>query len=212
MKPTDFWHDNIGKYLCDLPSNQSTSALIPHRTQKGIQALRIGAIDAFYIATPAHSYVIGRIEIPGNQKISFVPIEEYSARKYLAAWLINDAVSPFIVGVISLANAASSMRISHHVTKSYFCEANAGFEFNLEKVRKALPLIQEFSWKKDIAPAIHLHSNWMHAEGDERQQLNIKLMALLKKNPSLRSILSTIDIRPNSGEYQILSWYNIDTK
>lgn len=212
MTPTDFWHENIGQHICTLPSSQSSGCTLPHRTLKGTKALRIGAIDSFYIATVDQSFLIGRVELPNSDRICMIATERHSARKYLATWLIEHGKGPFMVGVISLANAAPSFRISHHETKSYFCEANAGFEFNLEKIRKALSLIKDFSWKKDIAPAIHLHSNWMHAQENERLQLQTKLKALLTKTPALRTILSVIDIRPGSGEYQILSWYNIEQK
>ncbi len=149
-----FWHSHLGRHLSDLPARESIGAFVPHRTLKGIQPLRIGQIDLFYIACPKEAIVIGRVEQGGIRPVKAVAAETTSARKFVAHWLIDQAVAPFMIGVIGRAHPHESMRISHHESKSHFCEAGTGFSFNLETVRRARDMIEGLQWKDIVVPAL----------------------------------------------------------
>jgi hypothetical protein len=205
-----FWHENLGRFLTDLPEGVSTGAVINHRTLKGIKPLRIGAVDAFYIATPTASFVLGRVEQQDGERVKFLGTEQFSARKYLAEWLIHQASAPFMVGVLGKANALPSLRVSHHVSQSYFCEAGGGFGFNLNVVRDAQEKIASLPWKKTVAPAIHQYSRLCQADPKTIEKDREKMQGILAKSPELRQILPLLKILPSSGEYTVLSWLNIE--
>ena len=212
-KNLSFWHQTIGQYLTtpSLSPTDSPRAKIPHRTkEKGIQMMRIGAKDVFYIATPERSILIGCIEMEDTDHLHFVPSESCSARKYVAEWLLTNAVGPFMVGEIAQGDAHDSFRVSHHVTQSYYCQPGAGFFFDLELVREAQKKITNLSWKKIVAPAIHQYERMRHATDSDVVFEREKMMKLIKKTPELRQILPTLGVLPNSGEYNLLSWLNIE--
>lgn len=211
MTAIKFWAEHIGRRLDDSIADPETTAVtMPHRTLKGVKPLRIGAIDAFYIVSPSSSELIGRIEKPDQPGLVFVPTESVSARKYMAEWLVSVASVPFMVGVIGNANPNESMRISHTLDRCYFCEAGGGFSFSLEKVRRANALFSGLRWKQEVAPAIHQYQRFRLASGDEQMNQKDKLQKMLASNPGLREALVQSDVRPDSGEYTILSWLNIE--
>lgn len=212
MSDVAFWHEHLGQYISDLPEAKSAGAVLPHRLNKGVGPLRIGAIDMFYIVTPEKSLAIGRLEMPESAHVKFVPTETVSARKFVAQWLVNsEAQGPFMVGVLGKADAVASMKISHTPALSYFCQAGEGFSFNMEVVRRAITLIGDLPWKKTVAPAIHKYATFLSATpGNEQDKLMKELNGLLDKVPALRNILPRLKVLPKSGEYEILSWLNID--
>lgn len=206
----NFWHENLGRFLTEFPAGPSTTAFINHRTLKGIKLLRIGALDTFYIASRSESFLVGRVEKEDGKRVKFIGTEHLSARKYLAEWLIHKAAAPYIVGVIGKANPLPSLRVSHHVTQSYFCETGGGFGFNLDVVRNAQKMIESLSWKKTVAPAIHQYSRLCQADPKTVDRDREKMQSILAKSPELRQILPLLKILPNSGEYSVLSWLNIE--
>lgn len=206
-----FWHEQIGKQLTTPPMecNESFAAIIPHRTKsKGTHTMRIGALDAFYIASRKKSYVIGRVELPDTEQIQFIPTESTSARKYVANWLVFEAEAPFMVGVIGKASALDSFKLTSHIVQSAFCQAGAGFTFDLDLVRKAHQKIAHLPWKK-VAAGIYQFEALRHAEPEDLDTERRKMNKLLSKIPDLRAILPQLKVLPNSGEYTILSWLNI---
>lgn len=210
-KALTFWHEHIGKRLTTPPMERTDSfaAIIPHRTKsKGVQNMRIGALDAFYVASPHKSYVIGRVELPETQQIQFIPTESTSARKFVANWLLFEAEAPFMVGVIGKASALDSFKLTSHIVQSAFCQAGAGFTFDLDLVRKAHQKIAHLPWKK-VASGIHNFEALRHAEPENLDAERKRMNKFLSKNPELRSILPQLRILPNSGEYTVLSWLNI---
>lgn len=208
--PVSFWHENLGCALTTLSREASTGAIINHRTLKGIKPLRIGAVDAFYIVTSSTSFLLGRVEHENVERVKFIGTEHVSARKFIAEWLLNEAVGPYMIGVLGKASALSSLRLSHHITQSYFCEVGGGFGFNLSVVRDAQEKIGSLPWKKIIAPAIHQYSRLCQADQKTIDREREKMQALLIKTPELRKILPTLKVLPNSGEYTVLSWLNIE--
>lgn len=211
MKPIEFWFEHIGTKLDSSSApEESTGLSIPHRALKGVKPLRLGAIDVFYIAAKPTSYLIGRIDLPSCEDIQIIGTETVSARKHIASWLINESTTPFMVGVIGNANPNASMSISHTPSRGQFCESGAGFMFNLETIRSALPLIAELNWKSDIAPALHQVAKYREAAGETKDYEKQKLLKLFNRKPELRHTISKLDIRPNSGEYTLLSWLNIE--
>lgn len=208
--PTTFWFENLGQFLSDNSPETTTACIIPHRTLKGIKSIRIGALDAFYIVTPAESILIGRVEQPDSSRVRCIGTENISARKYLAEWLLNSAEGPYMIGVLGKASAQSSLRLSHHITQSQFGEAGGGFSFDLQVVRNAQKKIALLPWKTIVAPAIHQYDRLCHATPQMIDREREKLQKLLLKTPELRSILPSLKVLPKSGEYTILSWLNIE--
>jgi hypothetical protein len=210
-KALSFWHDRIGRYLKNSPldMNESYSAVIPHRTKnKGVHPMRIGALEAFYIASMKTSYLIGRVELRDSDNIKFIGTENTSARKFIAQWLLTEATAPFMIGVIGKGSALESFALSHHIVQSVFCEAGAGFKFNLQIVREANKKISHLPWKK-VASAIHQYESLRHAEPHKLEDERRKMQKILAKEPDLRTILPQLKVLPHSGEYTILSWLNI---
>lgn len=210
--PREFWHEYMGKRLTNpsLALGESHKAILPHRTlSKDSYPMRIGALDLFYIVTPEKAVAIGRVALPDNDHVKFVGTEKVSARKYVAEWLLHEATGPYMVGVFGKADAEASFRISHHPSVSYFCEKGAGFGFDLELVRAAHKKIEHLSWQKVVSRAIHQYARFKQAEGEEQNLERFKLQKMLISEPTLREILPTLGILPNSGEYTILSWLNI---
>jgi hypothetical protein len=210
MNPVEFWFQHLGRYLDpSLAPHQSTGLSLPHRTNKGVKALRIGAIDAFYVACPAKSKLIGRVEVPSSASVQVLPAEQVSARKTIADWLIDDAEAPFMVGVIGNANPNASMAISHTPARCTFCDAAGRLVFDLGKVRAAAKLFAGMPWK-DIATGIHQYARVQMATSDQLAFEKEKLSRLFQKTPEMRRVLVQADIRPFSGEYAVLAWSQIE--
>lgn len=213
LSPLQFWHTYCGQFLSTSDVLEDSAAVtIPYRTKKGIQPIRIGNIDVYYAASTEKSMLIGQIEMPNTKTMEFVPTERVSARKHLAQWLILEAKTPFLIGVIGKANPVSSFKISQSNSQVFFCEKNAGFAFNLDTVRHAQKLIKEsgLEWKK-VAAALHLYETFKQ---DQQTTADIKaknkLIASFDKLPALRDLLPRLHIKPNSGNYTILSWFFIE--
>ncbi|MCF6783737.1 hypothetical protein [Stutzerimonas stutzeri] len=219
MQPLDFWYDCIGRHIApDSSPEQSTKPQMETRMKKGTGLNRLGAgISAYYIALPGSSQLIGKFAMDDRPGLCFVNADDVSGEKVIAHWLADHAPldRPWMIGVIGNASPNETFRISQPPGLCAFAQNNGGFEFNLASVREALKLIADFEWKKDIAPAIHAYEGRLKAvaAGDHSmiEKANDKLEKLLKKSPDLRTVLiglCKLPIKPNSGEYQILSWYN----
>lgn len=210
ITPLEFWYDCIGRHLVPQATPmEAVAAILPTRTLKGVKGLRIGAIDAFYIARPGASQLISRIELPSTPALRQVAGETVSARKHIAQWLLDEAATPFLLGVIGNANPVASLQVSAAPSHCRFCESGAGFGFDLGRVRTARAQFATFPWKTVAATAIHQY--WRcrlstQPGGNEQK----KLFALFDKHPGLRRAVIDADVKPNSGEYAILSWLNID--
>lgn len=219
MQPLTFWYDCIGQRIApELTPEKSTKVALATHMKKGIGPNPLGAgISAFYIAQPGESMLIGKFAMEGMPGLTFVSSEGMTGEKFIARWLIEKAPldKPWMIGVIGNANPVESFRISQPPGLCAFCEGNGGFEFNLSAVKQAAALIGETPWKKDVAPAIHAYEAKLKAadSGDAQliERANDKLNKMLMKSPEFRALLIALiklPIKPNSGEYQVLSWYN----
>lgn len=216
IEDLQFWHQHLGQYLSAAPLAQSAKALVETRLKKGVGMNALGAgIDAHYVVTPEHAYLIGKIERSNTDKVSYIPTDGVNAimgNRVIAKMIIEAETlsTPFMIGVIGKANPNPSFEVSHTLARCVFCASGAGFSFNLDKVHAAVKLIGEIPWKT-FAPAIHQLSKYQMARAGTnlhrtRKELD-KLNAIFNKTPQLRELLLKADIRPNSGEYQMLSWY-----
>lgn len=219
MQDLDFWYKCIGQYLSpNTAPASSTKVSVSTRLNKGIGSNTLGAgIDAFYVASPGKSFLIGKIEMPDIPGLSFVPSEDGSGEKFIAHWLVNDAPldSAWMIGVIGNANPNASMKRSQPPTLCRFCAADASFEFDLAIVRKAVAVIEGLDWKKEVAPVLHTFQSRQQASaaGDiaKVEADNTSLQKAFAKVPALKSALLALcrlPLKPGSGEYQVLSWYN----
>lgn len=209
--PLDFWHNCIGQHLVPGSAAANSSQLaVPMRTKKGVKSLRLGAIDAFYIASLHGSQIIGLLELPSTPELRQVPSETTSARKHIAQWLLRSAEPPFLLGVIGKASPIASLRISTVLSHCYFCEAGKGFTFDLGRVRAAHALFEPFPWKTVVAPAIHSYDRFrMNADPSPAEKK--ALLDRFAKNEGLRSAIVNAGVKSRSGEYTILSWSNIES-
>lgn len=219
MQPLSFWYDCIGQRIApDLPPEKSTKVALATHMKKGIGPNPLGGgISAFYIAQPNESFLIGKFAENDKPGLKFISSESMSGEKQIARWLIDQAPldKPWMIGVIGNANPTESLRISQPPALCAFGEVNGGFEFNLTSVREAVKLMGDTPWKKDVAPAIHAYEGKLKAAATGLPHLiekaNEKLDKMFKKNPAIRPLLVALiklPIKPNSGEYQVLSWYN----
>lgn len=220
MQELNFWYECIGRHLApDTAPAASTKAGVITRLKKGIGSNTLGAgIDAFYIAHKKKSYVIGKLEMPSNPELEFVPSEEVSGEKFIAQWLVNEAPEdePWMIGVIGNANPNSGMKLSRPLALCRFCDTSSGFDFDLGIVRDAVKIIgDELDWKKDVAPALHIYQSRLQASGigneDKVERENRKLQKAFDKAPLLKKTLIALcklPLKPHSGEYEILSRLN----
>ncbi|OEO24423.1 hypothetical protein AX279_17290 [Pseudomonas sp. J237] len=201
-----------------MPPELAITQQVPTRLKKGTGLNRLGAgIDVFYIASPGSSSVIGKLEITERSELVLVASEDVSGEKHIAQWLIHEAPAdtPWMIGVIGNANPINSLKLSYPPALCRFCGANSGFDFDLSAVRQAVSIIGDLDWKKDIAPALHVYQARMHAndtgDQDKAEKEGKKLLKMFEKNPHLRTALLALcrlPLKPNSGEYEVLSWYN----
>lgn len=222
MQDLNFWYDCIGRHLApDTAPAASTKAGVMTRLKKGVASNPLGAgIDVFYIANKKKSFVVGKLEAPKNSNpvIEFFPSEEVSGEKFIAQWLVNDAPEdePWMIGVIGNANPNSGMKISRPLALCRFCDMSSGFDFDLGIVRNAVKIIgDDLDWKKDVAPALHIFQSRLQASGigdeDKVERENKKLQKAFDKSPTLKKALLALcrlPLKPNSGEYEILSRLN----
>lgn len=219
MQALTFWYDCIGKHIAPtLTPEKSTKVALPTHMKKGVGPNPLGAgISAFYIAQPGQSMLIGKFEMDDIPALRFINSADMTSEKFIAHWLIEKAPlnQPWMIGVIGNANPTESFRISQPPGLCSFCEGNGGFEFNLSTVKEAAVLIGDIPWKTDVAPVIHAYEGKLKAAGTGDAHLieraNDKLIKSLNKNPENRSLLVALiklPIKPNTGEYQLLSWYN----
>ena len=217
----EFWHTNLGRHLSSAAMEASAKALVPTRMGKEgaengkgarVAPNALGAmIDAYYIVTPGHSWLLGRVAMTNTDGVTFVATdgpEPTNAARFIGRWLMEDAVAPFMVGVIGNANPNSSFRISEHTARSAFCENGGGFVFNLDDVRADVAMLgRETSWRS-VAEAMWIYQDARLADKStvagaaalERQR------KLLSKSPEFRSLLPKLRARPGSGEARVLSW------
>lgn len=219
MQSLKFWHECIGKLISpDSTPEQAITHYYPTRTLKGVKPSRLGAgIDVFYIASPGNSFLISKIELPNQPGLALRPSEDCGGEKLIAQWLVHDAPTdaPWMVGVIGNANPVKSLKLCQPPVLCAFSGANAGFDFDLGVVREAVKIIGELDWKKSIAPALHTYQSRLHAndigDSDRAEREGKKLSKMFEKTPNLkRSLidLTKLTVKPGSGEYQVLSWYN----
>jgi hypothetical protein len=211
-----FWHSHIGQHLNpDLSAQDSVHAFVPTKQSKaGVAPLRLGAgIDAGYIVSGSGSYLIGKVVMPDAHGLTFVNSEEVSFERFIARWLADKApaTEPWMIGVIGKANAQASMQISAPPGLCYFCQNNAGFSFDLNKIRKAIEIIGGMPWKAAVATSLHgLRKRNGFPPGNQKDAANENLLKLFTKYPGLNKILSELEksgVKAGSGEYQVLSWY-----
>lgn len=213
MSATDFFHQNIGSKIGVVAGDGIKSVRIPQRVKEGVKELSLGQMDCFYIAAgTGPSYLIGRVDLESGDTLQFVGTETTSARKYIAQWLLQDAVTPFIVGVIGKAHPEPSFHVTHHLAMTQFCDTAGNFHVNVEQARLADQRIAHLDWKKVVAPAIHAYADYIQAPQDNNQREKDKLLKLIAKTPELSQLLPTLGVRPGSGEYTLLSWKNIEQK
>lgn len=215
----DYWYQCIGFHLApETDPASSTKVGVLSRLKRGIATNTLGAgIDAYYIACKEKSYLIGKVELPNLPSLEFIPSEDVSGERFIARWLVEQAPSnePWMIGVIGNANPNESMKRSHPLALCRFCRAGASLDFDLGIVRNAVTIIGQFDWKKMVAPALHAINERQKASyvGDDNkvERENIKLKKSFDKNPGLRDAivaLCRLPLKPHSGEYEIISWYN----
>lgn len=216
MQDLNFWYECIGRHLApDTAPAASTKAGVITRLKKGIGSNTLGAgIDAFYIAHKKKSFVIGKLEMPSNPALEFISSEEISGEKFIAQWLVNDAPEdePWMIGVIGNANPNSGMKLSRPLALCRFCDTSSGFDFDLGIVRNAVKIIgDDLDWKKDVAPALHIFQSRLQGDEEKIERENKKLQKAFDKSPTLKKALLSLcrlPLKPNSGEYEILSRLN----
>jgi len=209
MQALQFWYDHLGVHLAPaLTPVEATGVHLPHRTQSGVKALRIGSLDAFYMARPGQSKLLGRIDMPSADQLEVLPAESCSPRKAIADWLLTEAEPPFMVGVITNANPIASMCVSHALSRSAFCSSAGRVQFDLGKLRTAKRLFDGIAWKT-VAAGIQQYGRLCTARASEIHIEKSRLNSLLAGTPALRDALTEADIRPGSGEYTVLSWAHI---
>lgn len=212
MTGVEFFHAHLGRHIGVEDGGSVKSARVPQRVKAGVSDLSLGQMDTFYIVAETRSMLIGRAELPDTPTVQFVATEDVSARKFIAEWLLGQASAPFMVGVISKAHPEPSFCVTHHIAQTTFCDTSGNVTFNLEIARQAYQLIKHLPWKTVVAPAIHTYSDFKLAPQENNQKERARLMKLLEKTPELKTILPKLEVRPNSGEYSVLSWANIERK
>lgn len=210
-----FWHQHLGQHLSTAPIEQSSKVQLPTRMKKGVGPNTLGAgIDATYIVTPGKAILVGLIERESTEHVTFVPSDgdnAISGTRYIARWLTSqDKVPmPFMIGVIGKSNPNASFMISHSPARCFYCKSGGGFSFNLDTVITAKKLIGDLPWKT-VAAAIHQAEKYRLAHAgtdtDLTRREQDKMSKIIQKTPAIKVILSKINVRPRSGEYQILSW------
>lgn len=208
MSPLEFWFAHVGQKLGGQTPEESVALLLPHRTKKGVAPLRLGALDVLYMVSEGDCRLVGRLEMPEQPGLKVVPAESVSAYRYLAEWLQDEARTPYMVGVIGKANPIASMALTHSERLASFGEAGGGFGFDMVKVREAYAALAGIPWKQ-AAVAMHDYQRY-RVEPTETNKA--KLLKAFDKFSGLREALVAADVRPGSGEYQVLSWLNRESK
>jgi hypothetical protein len=186
---------------------------LPQRGKGEVKLASLCQIGAFYIASSTEpSRLIGRVEPPSPPGVELVGGETVSPEKYIAHWLIHSAVPPFIVGVTRKAHPEPSFRVTEALSAVHFCDTSGGFVANLELVRQAHAKIGLLDWKKVVSSAICTYSDYVNAPSSDNSREKERLKKLLEKTPELSAILPALGVRPGSGEFKVLSWYNKEGK
>lgn len=218
LEPVEFWHQNLGRFLSSAPAAESAMALVPTRMKRGTDLNRLGAgIAAYYIATPGHAWLIGKIDLPNTAELTVIPTDDenpVSGEQRIAEWLVSEKMTtPFMIGMIGNANPNASFKISHTALRAVFCQSGKSIPFSVDAVRKATVLFSEhsLSWWKVVAPAIRQYAALKDARRTASEAViereKQKLSKMLAAVPALTKLLPEVDIKPGSGEYQILSWF-----
>lgn len=216
-----FWHEHLGRFMSDAATEKSGKATVPtwlgkddpESVAKGkgvrIAPWPIGAkIPLYYIATPAHSWVFGKVALDSTDRVSYrvgTAEERVDGRREIVRWLLENGTTPFMVGVITEANPNASFRVTHHHSRGFFCESSGGFAFNLDDVRADIAKLAGKPWK-EVATLIYRYDDFRNAAqgSPERERAKDGLAKLLKKIPEMQAILPTLKVKPGSGEMELL--------
>lgn len=216
-----FWYEHLGRFMSDAEVEKAAKAAVPTwlgkddpdsiAKGKGVRVAPwpIGAkIPLYYIVTPAHSWVFGKVALDSNERVSYrvgSAENRVDGRREIVRWLIEHGSTPCMVGVVTEANPNASFRVTHHPSRGFFCEASGGFTFNLDEVRADAAKLSGKPWK-EVATLIYRYDDYRNAEQGslERERAKASLAKLLKKMPEMQAILPTLKVKPGSGEMELL--------
>lgn len=216
VTPLDFWFEHLGKHLGAETPEASLKVAVETRLKKGVGFNALGAgIDAHYIVTSGHAWLIGKIERPNTSKVTYVPSDSpgsLGGQGVIAQWLLSESARfPVMLGVIGKASPMNSLALSYTPSRVHYGEAGAGMTFNLDVVRRAVVDIGKLSWWKVVLPALRqkesmetaiLTNAATHVVDRERKKMRLQL----EKTPELRALLPRLAVKIGSGEQQVLNW------
>lgn len=208
LSPLEFWHTHVGQKLGPFTPEESVACLIPHRTKKGVAPLRIGASGVVYMVSATDCRLISFIELPDQPGLKFIPSGTVRPMKYLAHWMLNEATPPYMVGVMGKASPKASLTITHNERMATFCEANANFYFDVDKIRQAQGIFAPFPWKT-VSATLYQYQEYRL---DPTEARKAKLSKTFAKHPGLREAIRDGGIIAGSGEHTVLAWLNAEDK
>jgi hypothetical protein len=180
--------------------------MYPTRAVKGIVPLRIGAAGGLYVASPAGSLLVSLLEKPSVPGLEMIDARSVNQKKYMARYLIEQAVAPFIVGELGKASPVESFAISWHPARATWCSTGGNIAFNLEVVRRAYAAFSPFPWKV-VGSALNCLDQLLAGESAATDVARKRLSKLLEDHDGLREVIEqNRAVKPRSGEYQLLMW------
>lgn len=227
MTPFEFFHQHFASRLADslgiqLSLEDSLRLSLPCPTVEkrnpdgtlkkaaAVSDLRMGAKDVFFVCNEEKAIMVSPFLVPGSPALDVRDTQKVGANKQIAQILLDLPEGPFMAGVISKANAEKALRISPHTQLGYFCQMGAGFSFDLGLVKKARQASAGLDWK-EVSICLYRKEE-IKFDAEKRDRAWKELEKALSKNQELAEFVLNTDVKPNSGEFELLKWLNFADK
>ncbi|MDT8925209.1 hypothetical protein RBE51_20665 [Pseudomonas taiwanensis] len=175
-----------------------------------IADLRMGAKDVFFVCTEEMAIMVSPFLVPKSSTLDVRDTLKVGANKQIAQILLDLPEGAFMTGVISKANAEKALRISPHTRLGYFCQMGAGFAFDLERVKQARQEAGGLDWK-EVSICLYRKEEFQF-DAEKREYSAKELDKAFSKNSELEAFVMNTDVKPNSGEFELLKWLNFPDK
>ncbi|MCC1496772.1 hypothetical protein [Alcanivorax sp. 1008] len=201
----ELWMECLGTPLGYDDPDTALGPILPQRGAGGvIKEYRLGSGRPVYLMlSPGNSVLVSAIALPDQPGLTFVPDESVDGPRYMAEWLLT-ARPPYIVAIAGKASLGPFLTMTEDERFGMLCQSAGNQSFDMTVVRRAKQALEPFDWRT-AASTLHLMTRYQASPSEADRE---KLRKAFAKTPGLSVALMQSGLKPNSGEYTLMSWLN----